>query len=202
MQAQRLTPAIRRAFVTILRTPALLAMFSKDPVSMGCAQSTLRALAMLEPSLIMPELLERAYSGLEVVNETHRTTAVLTMLNAIARTLVSEKLWFGGQKHLVPLLELSIPGIDLNDPVKTSCATTFIVAAIQHVRIGDLSMHTSGLPAFDEEMMEMDGTDADLAPFPTGTELGDTPVLSKDEERTLVRDSTASFAGMFIFLSR
>jgi proteasome activator subunit 4 len=202
MQAQRLTPAIRRAFVTILRTPALLAMFSKDPVSMGCAQSTLRALAMLEPNLIMPELLERAYSGLEVVNETHRTTAVLTMLNAIARTLVSEKLWFGGQKHLVPLLELSIPGIDLNDPVKTSCATTFIVAAIQHVRIGDLSMHTSGLPAFDEEMMEVDGTDADLAPFPTGTELGDTPVLSKDEERTLVRDSTASFAGMSIFLSR
>ncbi|KAJ6574754.1 hypothetical protein B0H19DRAFT_932973 [Mycena capillaripes] len=200
--AQRLTPAIRRAFVTILRTPALLAMFSKDPLSMGCAQSTLRALAMLEPSLIMPELLERAYSGLEVVNETHRTTAVLTMLNAISRTLVSEKLWFGGQKHLVPLLELSIPGIDLNDPVKTSCATTFIVAAIQHVRIGDLSLHASGLPAFDEEMMDVDTTDADAAPFPTGTEFGDTPMLSKDEERTLVRDSTASFADWVTSLFR
>ncbi|KAF7339947.1 hypothetical protein MVEN_01912400 [Mycena venus] len=201
---QRLTPAIRRAFVTILRTPALLAMFSKDPVSMGCAQSTLRALAMLEPSLIMPELLERAYSGLEVVNETHRTTAVLTMLNAIARTLVSEKLWFGGQKHLVPLLELSIPGIDLNDPVKTSCATTFIVAAIQHVRIGDLSMHTSALPAYDEEMMDVDGADADAdaAPFPTGTERGDTPMLSREEERTLVRDSTASFADWVTSLFR
>jgi proteasome activator subunit 4 len=70
-------------------------------------------MAMLEPSLIMPELLERAHGGLEVVNETHRTTAVLTVLNAISRTLVSEKLWFGGQKHLVPLLELSLPGIDL-----------------------------------------------------------------------------------------
>ncbi|KAJ7225864.1 hypothetical protein GGX14DRAFT_422660 [Mycena pura] len=198
--AQRLTPAIRRAFVTILRTPALLAMFSKDPVSMSCAQATLRAMAMLEPSLIMPELLERAYSGLEVVNETHRTTAVLTMLNAISRTLVTEKLWFGGQKHLVPLLELSLPGIDLNDPVKTSCATTFIVAAIQHVRIGDLSTHTSGLPAFDEEMMAVDG--ADPTPFPTGTELGDTPVLSRDEERTLVRDSTANFADWVTALFR
>ncbi|KAF8213422.1 hypothetical protein K438DRAFT_1750713 [Mycena galopus ATCC 62051] len=203
-RAQRLTPAIRRAFVTILRTPALLAMFSKDPISMGFAQSTLRALAVLEPSLIMPELLERAYSGLEVVNETHRTTAVLTMLNAIARTLVSEKLWFGGQKHLVPLLELSLPGIDLNDPVKTSCATTFIVAAIQHVRIGDLSMHTSALPAYDEEMMDVDGMDADvdLAPFPIGTELGDTPMLSREEERTLVRDSTASFADWVTSLFR
>ncbi|KAJ7456643.1 hypothetical protein FB451DRAFT_1276697 [Mycena latifolia] len=200
--AQRLTPAIRRAFVTILRTPALLAMFSKDPVSMGCAQATLRAMAMLEPGLIMPELLERAYGGLEVVNETHRTTAVLTMLNAISRTLVSEKLWLGGQKHLVPLLELSIPGIDLNDPVKTSCATTFIVAAIQHVRIGDLSTHTSALPAFDDEMMDVEGTDADATPFPTGTEFGDTPVLSKDEERALVRDSTANFADWVTSLFR
>ena len=61
----------------------------------------------------MPDLLERAYNGLEVVNETHRTTAVLTMLAGVAHPLVSEKAWLGGQKHVVPLLELCIPGIDL-----------------------------------------------------------------------------------------
>ncbi|KAF7306621.1 hypothetical protein MIND_00453500 [Mycena indigotica] len=196
---QRLTPAIRRSFVSILRTPALLAMFSKDPMSMACAQATLRALAVLEPSLIIPELLERSYSGLEVVNETHRTTAVLTMLNAISRTLVTEKLYLGGQKHLVPLLELSLPGIDLNDAGKTSCATTFIVSAIQHIRIGDLSNKTSG-SAFDEELMEVDGTDS--TPFPSGTEPGDVPMLSKDEERALVRDSTAAFADWVTALFR
>ena len=68
---------------------------------------------MLEPNLIMPEILERAYSGLELVNETHRTTAVLTALASGALPLVSEKLWLGGQKHIAPLLELCIPGIDL-----------------------------------------------------------------------------------------
>ncbi|KAF8127521.1 hypothetical protein K438DRAFT_2142401 [Mycena galopus ATCC 62051] len=110
----------------------------------------------------------RVYSGLEVVNETHCTTVLLKMPNAITRMLVSEKLWFGGQKHLGLLLELSLPGVDLNDPVKTSCATTFIVAAIQHIPIGDLSMHTSALPAYDEVMIDVDGMDAhfDLAPFP------------------------------------
>lgn len=61
----------------------------------------------------MPDLLERAYGGLEVVNETHRTTSVLSMLSGVARPLVSERLWLGGQKHLLPLLELSLPGIDL-----------------------------------------------------------------------------------------
>lgn len=68
---------------------------------------------MLEPGMIVPQVLERAYSGLEVVNETHRTTAVLSMLVGIAQPLVSEKIWLGGQRHIVPLLDLCLPGIDL-----------------------------------------------------------------------------------------
>jgi proteasome activator subunit 4 len=112
-QTHRLTPSIRKAFVTSLRTVALLAMFSKDPISTSFAQGALRSMALLEPNLIMPELLERAYSGLEIVNETHRTTAVLSVLSGVVMPLVSEKRWLGGQKHILPLLELSLPGIDL-----------------------------------------------------------------------------------------
>jgi proteasome activator subunit 4 len=88
-------------------------MFSKDPLSMGAAQASLHTMAMLEPGLVMPEILERAYGGLEVVNETHRTTAVLSTLSLVARPLVSEEIWLGGQKHVVPLLEMALPGIDL-----------------------------------------------------------------------------------------
>jgi proteasome activator subunit 4 len=88
-------------------------MFSKDPLSMGLAQGALRSLAFLEPALVMPDLLERAYSGLEVVNETHRTTAVLSMVSGVSLPLSSETIWLGGQKHILPLLEMCIPGIDL-----------------------------------------------------------------------------------------
>jgi proteasome activator subunit 4 len=88
-------------------------MFSKDPISMSFAQGALRSMALLEPNLVMPDLLERAYGGLEVVNETHRTTAVLSTLSGVVLPLVSEKQWLGGQKHILPLLELSLPGIDL-----------------------------------------------------------------------------------------
>ena len=91
----------------------LLALFAKDLVSMGLAQGALRSMSLLEPALVMPQLLERAYGGLEVVNETHRTTAVLSMLSGVTQPLVSEAIWRGGQRHLVPLLELCIPGIDL-----------------------------------------------------------------------------------------
>jgi proteasome activator subunit 4 len=45
----RLTPKIRREFVLIIRQVAFLAMFSKDPLSMGCAQSALKSMSYLEP---------------------------------------------------------------------------------------------------------------------------------------------------------
>ncbi|KAF9270517.1 hypothetical protein L218DRAFT_889040 [Marasmius fiardii PR-910] len=197
---QRLTPAIRKAVVSILRTPALLAMFSKDPASMGFAQASLRAMALLEPSLIMPELLERAYDGLEVVNETHRTTAVLGMLNGIVRPLTTESTWLGGQKHVVPLLELCIPGIDVNDPAKTLCASMFIVGVIQNIRVGDLSIHQSGMPITDDGIAHIE-VDEDQTQLPSGTENG-MPALSKEEERILVRDSTAVFADWVTSLFR
>ncbi|KAI0275116.1 hypothetical protein BC834DRAFT_851157 [Gloeopeniophorella convolvens] len=197
----RLTRAIKKAFVLTLRTPALLAMFSKDPVSMGFAQGALRSLAFLEPSLVMPELLERAYGGLEVVNETHRTTAVLSMLASVSLPLSSEKIWMGGQKHIVPLLEMCIPGIDLNDPTKTICSTMFIIAIVQNIKIGDLSSAQSGLSFSSDAPGESMDVDEEIH-LPDGTELGAAQTLSKAEERTLVRESTAGFADWVTSLFR
>ncbi|KAL1690120.1 hypothetical protein GGG16DRAFT_125867 [Schizophyllum commune] len=200
---QRLTPAIRKSFVQILRTPALLGMFSKDSGSMSHAQGALRTMALLEPGIIMPELLERAYSGLEVVNETHRTTAVLSMLSGMAVPLVSPTIWPPAVRHLVPLLELSVPGIDLNDPAKTVTAALFIVSVVQHIKIGDLSGQHSGSvnPLVGDG--PADGMmDVDIVELPEGTEPGDTPSFSLEEERSLVRDSTANFADWVTSLLR
>lgn len=201
---RRLTPDIRRAFVTILRTPALLAMFSKDPFSISYSQAALRSLAFIEPSLIMPELVERAYSGLEVINETHRTTAVMTMMAAVAHPLVCEKAWVGGQKHVVTLLELTLPGIDLNDPIKTMCAAMFIASVVQYIKIGDISMHQAGVALSDDapaaEVMDVDGSDA--VPLHGGLDEHGMPVLSREEERQLARESTAGFADWVTSLFR
>ncbi|KAF9073820.1 hypothetical protein BDP27DRAFT_1318212 [Rhodocollybia butyracea] len=196
---RRLTTNMRKAFVSTLRTPALLAMFSKDPMSLGLTQGALRILAMLEPSLIMPDLLERSYSGLETTLETHRTTAALSMLSGIARPLTSENVWLGGQKHVVPLLELCIPGIDVNDPTKTVFSTMFIVATIQHIKLADLSIHQSGVPFTDDAgLMEVDD---DPTQLPAGVEAG-MPTLSRSEERALVRETTAGFSDWVVALFR
>jgi proteasome activator subunit 4 len=49
----RLTKKIRREFVAMTRQVALLAMFSKDPMSMGSAQSALKSMAFLEPRWVI-----------------------------------------------------------------------------------------------------------------------------------------------------
>ncbi|EJF66455.1 ARM repeat-containing protein [Dichomitus squalens LYAD-421 SS1] len=198
---RRLTPEIRRNFILTLRTPVLLSMFSKDPFTISYSQAAMRAMALLEPNLVMPEILERAYSGLEVVNETHRTTAVMTMLSAVSLPLVTEKLYLGGQKHVVPLLELCIPGIDLNDPVKTICATMFISSVVQHIKIADVSMHQVGVDLSSDAPAE-DIMDVDTTQLPAGVDSPIMPTLSREEERALARESTAGFADWVTSLFR
>jgi proteasome activator subunit 4 len=72
----------------------------------------------------------------------------------------------------------------------------FIVAAIQHVKIGDLTMHQSGFSLSNDAPAEsvMD-TSGDYDPLPDGPEVGHFPIFSEDQERNLARESTAGFAG-------
>ncbi|KAG8737973.1 hypothetical protein FRC10_007440 [Ceratobasidium sp. 414] len=182
----RLTNAMRHAFVKVLKTPALLAIFSKDQVASSFAQGSLKSMVMLEPQLIMPEILERAYSGLETVNETHRTTVVMNSLTGIAMPLASLDHWAGGQKHIVPLLELSIPGIDLNDPGKTVCSCMLIVSVLQYVKIGDLTQFEA--PPLPEGSRVQVDTDPDVPAGPF------TP-MNAEEEDSLTRQSTGAFSG-------
>lgn len=84
----------------------------------------------MEPDLILNPILERAVPSLEALNEvgrlpvlvigmklidaqTQRTIAVIKALGAIAPAIVSRTVYYGGAKHLVPILQLLIPGIDL-----------------------------------------------------------------------------------------
>lgn len=69
----------------------------------------------------------------------------------------------------------------------------FIVSTVQHIKLGDLSIHQSGAPLVDDAgLMDVDD---DPTQLPAGVEAG-MPTLSKSEERALARDNTAGFAGM------
>ena len=45
--------------------------------------------------------------------QTHRTTAVIKALGAVAPAMVCRDIYYHGAKHLFPILDLLLPGIDL-----------------------------------------------------------------------------------------
>ncbi|WFD01127.1 Proteasome activator BLM10 [Malassezia yamatoensis] len=134
---RRITPLIRTEFTRSLRTVCLLSMFSKDPLTILAAQTSLKRLAYMQPELILPGVLERAFDSLEALETTHRTTSVISALAAIAQPLVQRTLYAPGAKHLVSLLHLCLPGIDLNDPMKTMSTCMFVLASCLTIPLAD-----------------------------------------------------------------
>ncbi|WFD08563.1 Proteasome activator BLM10 [Malassezia vespertilionis] len=138
-QQYRLTPLIKRDFILSLRTVCLLSMFSKDPLSILSAQTSLKRMAYLAPELVIPHILQRSFTSLEALETTHRTTAVISTLISISLPLLSRQVYPAGAKHLAPLLHLCLPGIDLNDSLKTISTCLFILSTMLTIHVEDLS---------------------------------------------------------------
>ncbi|KAG8934508.1 hypothetical protein FRC01_002240 [Tulasnella sp. 417] len=200
--AQRITVDIKRSFVQVLRTPVLLSMFAKDPIATSYAQAALKHLSILEPDLIMPQLLERAFSGLETVNETHRTTAAIGALAAVPSALTIRSVWLKGQKHLVSLLEMCLPGIDINDAIKTISTSLFITTALQFIKIGDLNVEGVVPLAHDapgeDVVMKLEGAETPMMERLKRKEMSEEEL----EEDSLVKQSTAGFADWVVSFFR
>ncbi|KAK7064490.1 membrane protein [Favolaschia claudopus] len=200
-KSRRLTRQMRREVVKTLRTVAFLAMFSEDSDTVGNVQSCLKSLSVMEPDLILHPILERAVPALETLVETHRTISVIKALGAVAPAIVSRKVYYPGAKHLVPILELLLPGIDLNDPSKTLHTTEFLVEISQYIMFADITPvyrdpdSTSSLAP--SRVVSRAATPSLLMPSFSLDELQldmEFPRLSDEEEDMLVQDTTGSFA--------
>ena len=146
----RITPRIQEEFVRILRTICLLSLFSKDPVTSLSTQSSLKRMAFLQPELILPAILQRSYNSLEALETTQRTGVVIAVLATTSQPMLSRSLYAAGAKHLAPLLHLCLPGIDMNDSMKTMSTCMFILSASISLVISDASMN---MDDYDDETL-------------------------------------------------
>mmetsp|Transcript_5329 Transcript_5329/g.16136 ORF Transcript_5329/g.16136 Transcript_5329/m.16136 type:complete len:1865 (+) Transcript_5329:117-5711(+) len=135
----RLVEADWTRFVETLLPYVLLAQFSKSPTMVASAAWALRHLSYLAPHLVLPPMMKRMYPALETVTETHQAFAALSTLAAVARPLLWAENFAGGAKHLVPLLQLSLPGIDPNDGNKTQVTLQFLMVVFMNVYLVDCS---------------------------------------------------------------
>ena len=96
-------------FVETIKPAALQSMWSK--YGFLDAGFTLQNLAVLRPELILPTLVERLSSSLDVVTEPHKLTASLYSMIVVARPLVTfSKFYPQGQLSVLPLLFSTLPG--------------------------------------------------------------------------------------------
>ncbi|THH19718.1 hypothetical protein EW146_g1513 [Bondarzewia mesenterica] len=198
---RRLTRDMKRELVKCFRTVALLAMFSEDSVTVANISSCLKSLSLMEPDLIIYPVLERAVPSLEALVETERTIAVIKALGAVAPAMVSREIYYSGARHLVPILQLLIPGIDLNDPSKTLCTTMFLIEISQCIKFGDLTSVGSDMSADVDSRMPvsldtssgMNGIPAISAERMADGRCDSESDLTREQEDELLREATGGF---------
>ena len=193
-QQYRLTSEMKTEIVSILRTVCLLSMFSKDALTIAASQAGLKRMAILAPEMVFPAVLDRAFNSLEALETTHRTTAVITALSTLSPVFTSRQLYRAGGKHLVPLLQLCIPGIDLNDPMKTMSTCMFILLSTLSIRIDDLTRpeaYADDEEAFgaipDQQTLKVAASEA------SSSADEDVVPVSPEQEDYQLRISTADF---------
>ena len=144
-----ITAEIRRRFVTVLRPVVYLALFGKDSSAVLSILHCLKYLAWIDPDAILPGLLARVYPALETVTETHRTVSCLSALNATFAPLLHYRHYPNGCDDLVSVLHLAIPGLDINDPTKTSTTLTFLLSVLMTVPLLDSTNIPPSTPLSD-----------------------------------------------------
>lgn len=120
----------RRRFAAMMRPLIMTALFSKSSLMSWESIRAANCLAYIAPEEILPPLLQdRIYPALETVTEAHQVAAAIYCLAAVTRPLVWHRRYAAGAQHLMPLLHMTLPGIDVNDTLKSE-ATAFFLSCV------------------------------------------------------------------------
>ncbi|KAI9151112.1 Proteasome activator BLM10 [Blastocladiella emersonii ATCC 22665] len=163
--------ALTRPFVELLRGPVFQLLHARDNKAASTAQGAIRYLATLDASSIMPTLLQEHvypalggdYPGAGIAGmaaaaaaadagvHAHRTLTAIVAARASVWALTHPTLWPPGPRdHLLELLFLVLPGIDVNDHNKTLATLLFLSDAFSVFRF-DNDARFPGAAAFAED---------------------------------------------------
>ena len=141
----KLTDEDIEAFVRSILPVILNAMYSNAMMSTGPIQH----LASLAPNIVIPPLIERIYAAYETLTEPNKLLASLNSVVSVARSLVYPgPSYKDGPTHVIPLLIMSLPGIDPNDirkaaltfqMISTFCTLVPIVDSSSSITIGGIN---------------------------------------------------------------
>jgi len=117
-------------FVRIVQPLAMTSLFSKSSQMTTCANHSLKHLAYILPQEVFPSLMERSFFALETLTNTHQTTSALETLSLVVFPLLKYSIYPEGASYLSNLLQLTLPGIDVNDTTKTFSTFKFYTSLL------------------------------------------------------------------------
>ena len=144
----RITDADIEEFVKMVKPVTLLALYSK--VDAMPSSKVLQFLTYLRADLVMPDLLEKAYTAFDTLTTPHQTTACFTALCFTTGPALNG--YPEVRRHIAPLLFQCLPALDPNDFSKTTVAFEFIYICLNIIPIVDCST----APQFYSDMSESD----------------------------------------------
>ncbi|XP_068688324.1 proteasome activator complex subunit 4-like isoform X1 [Montipora foliosa] len=134
----KLTDGELTAFVECIKPAVMLAVFNKT--GSFDAAGALQNLALIKPDVVLPTLLDKLYVALATLTEPHQLIATLNCVTSVARALVRPDASYpAGRHHVLPLLQLVLPGIDPNDFRKSLGTFMFISTVVCLVPVVDCS---------------------------------------------------------------
>ncbi|KAI9146666.1 hypothetical protein HJFPF1_13571 [Paramyrothecium foliicola] len=128
---RRLTPALKRKFVLLIRRPLLLGAFSLHKVFEGfysyristLSHETLQVLADLEPDLIIPAALRSFYINKHSEVDGDAAYLSLSLLHSLSSIMVREK---GFRCHAPFLMRLAYEGVNRNNAKLTAIVARLV----------------------------------------------------------------------------
>jgi proteasome activator subunit 4 len=140
----RLTDVECQTFCKTLLPVMHLAMYGKSVHMITGAAYGARHLSFICPEIIIPSFIDKIYVALQTLTETHQTVSALSVLLNIVRPMFWKDHYKDGGKHLLPILQLCLPGIDPNDALKTQHTLAVYMTIFANVTFIDCS--TASVP--------------------------------------------------------
>ena len=147
-QHLKLTSEIYDSIASKLIPLAQLTIFGEDDYEVDQSQKILNYLSLLCPGLVFEKLLPSIFNSLETLVAPQRTRSALALLATSVKSFVRGDM----ARYLPKLMLLALPGIDLNDEIKSSLTIAFYTTIGLFIPIATCNGSQMEIDNYDETL--------------------------------------------------
>ena len=123
-------------FTELMLPLAMTSFFSKDFSMSFSAGQALKDLVSISTDTVLPKLLDVVLNSMQNVMKPHEVQNSISISSVLIREILAAE---GGMDLMGQLMQLSVAGIDTNDPMKTMVTLRFYLALLAEMPLTDVA---------------------------------------------------------------